>query len=389
MVRRRSGALAATAGLLFGSITGGVVVAGAIDRAPTAVRACVHRTTGALRVVGSAGECRAGERYLTWSLAGTPGRPGPAGPAGRAGPVGPSGKTGAPGPAGAPGAAGAPGLAGAPGPAGPPGPTGLIGPPGPPGPPGADGTSLASLDDLEGLDCGGGDRVTVDQADDGSVTIRCTGDGPFRLVASVDNATEIVAVLDVDPAWGTVCIDAWWRDLPAGYTIELVDLLDQPIGTIATVDGDTGSVIDNCFGVDQSVAVGLRAGATITRGPAPDDQVFLADVRRGQAYEATFRSGDLAFADIVVTVTRSQGLRCAQAAWSDVDGQVQSFHLEHDEQGSLGTLVGVSPPTASGSQSACALPGGAPIAESVLATSRVVLTQADLSTRSEPLTRYP
>ena len=79
--------------------------------APTAgtVHACANKSNGALRAVAGSGSCKAGERALSWNVAGR------AGENGRTGPVGPAGPQGSAGP---------PGAAGAVGPAGPQGPTG-------------------------------------------------------------------------------------------------------------------------------------------------------------------------------------------------------------------------------------------------------------------------
>jgi type VI secretion system secreted protein VgrG len=46
---------------------------------PEAVIACAHKHTGALRVVGGSGECRASEVELSWSVEGPPGPQGPPG----------------------------------------------------------------------------------------------------------------------------------------------------------------------------------------------------------------------------------------------------------------------------------------------------------------------
>ena len=80
------------------------------------VHACVHDTSGLVRIVASPDMCKSTERSTSWNRTGQPGEPGPAGPAG---------------PAGVPGPAG---------PQGPPGVQGSVGPAGPQGPPGMDAT---------------------------------------------------------------------------------------------------------------------------------------------------------------------------------------------------------------------------------------------------------
>jgi len=121
------------------------------------IRACVLRTTGALRIIDANKSCSPNERAIEWGQIGPPGPAGPAGPtglAGPAGPVGPAGPQGAQGPqgpvgprgpvgergaAGPPGAVGPQGRQGEAGGQGPAGPAGERGPAGPPGPAGPKG----------------------------------------------------------------------------------------------------------------------------------------------------------------------------------------------------------------------------------------------------------
>ena len=84
---------------------------------PPMISACHNATNGAMRLVGSVSDCRTGERFTSWNLAGATGPQGPAGPAGPPGesvqgPPGPSGPTGATGATGATGPAGPPGASG-------------------------------------------------------------------------------------------------------------------------------------------------------------------------------------------------------------------------------------------------------------------------------------
>lgn len=61
--------------------------------------ACYNRVTGSARIVNSVAECRPGESYVTWNIAGPAGSIGPAGAIGPAGPEGPAGPQGSPAPA--------------------------------------------------------------------------------------------------------------------------------------------------------------------------------------------------------------------------------------------------------------------------------------------------
>lgn len=91
---------------------------------PPVIAACYSVANGGLRVVTTASDCRATERFTTWNLQGPQGpqglqgligAQGPAGPQGPQGPIGPQGQSiqGQPGAQGATGATGATGPAGA------------------------------------------------------------------------------------------------------------------------------------------------------------------------------------------------------------------------------------------------------------------------------------
>lgn len=62
-------------------IAGGAVAFASTRHAAT-LTACVHNTTGAMRLVASAGSCRSTEHAVTWNKRGPIGRTGPQGPAG-------------------------------------------------------------------------------------------------------------------------------------------------------------------------------------------------------------------------------------------------------------------------------------------------------------------
>jgi len=114
--------------------------------ATTVIQACQKNSTGELRVVNAAGDCKQNESAIAWNVQGAAGPPGPAGATGPAGPAGPPGPTGATGAKGDPGATGPAGPTGPPGPTGdtgPQGPTGATGPAGPQGPPGPSGDASA------------------------------------------------------------------------------------------------------------------------------------------------------------------------------------------------------------------------------------------------------
>jgi collagen triple helix repeat protein/putative metal-binding protein len=135
--------------ITFGTYDAVVKAQGQNPPTPNVVRACVHTTSGQIRIVGANENCHSNEVLLILNLAGSPGPAGPAGPPGPPGPQGPvgtTGQTGAPGPkgdtgaqgpqgpTGATGGQGPQGLQGDAGPQGTQGSQGIQGPQGPPGP---------------------------------------------------------------------------------------------------------------------------------------------------------------------------------------------------------------------------------------------------------------
>jgi hypothetical protein len=90
----------------------------------TQIHACRQNSTGSVRIVDGASDCKSNETHVTWNEQGVPGadgadgEQGPIGPTGPQGPMGPDGPTGPAGPTGATG------------PQGERGPQGLQGPPG-------------------------------------------------------------------------------------------------------------------------------------------------------------------------------------------------------------------------------------------------------------------
>lgn len=113
-MRLTSQATAAIAGAaLTATILGGVAFAQTGNT--TVITACAQHTTGDLRLVDSASQCKQNEASTTWNQQGPQGVAGPVGPAGPQGPQGPQGGVG---PQGPKGDTGATGLQGPPGPAG-------------------------------------------------------------------------------------------------------------------------------------------------------------------------------------------------------------------------------------------------------------------------------
>ncbi len=110
------------------------------------IRSCVHKNSGAVRVLADGETCKSNERLLVFNQQGEQGDAGPQGPAG---PPGADGAQGPQGPAGPPGADGAQGPQG---PAGPPGADGAQGPQGPAGAANIAGRSCADGEYLEGFD---------------------------------------------------------------------------------------------------------------------------------------------------------------------------------------------------------------------------------------------
>ncbi len=138
------GAVTITAATLIGVATSESAPQAAQDgQSQPAIRACVDRVTGAMRVPRSSRACFVGERALVWSVAGPSGPTGPEGPPGA---QGPAGADGAPGSRGAVGPAGLSGPAGPAGPAGPIGAQGVPGAVGPTGPAGGFGAYGSFLD---------------------------------------------------------------------------------------------------------------------------------------------------------------------------------------------------------------------------------------------------
>ena len=95
VVRSRTLALVVAAAL-GGAVAGGVAIAQTVG--PPAITSCVHKETGAVRIVSSGTDCRPTESVVSWN------KEGPVGPAGSEGPEGPQGPPGATGPEGPAGA---------------------------------------------------------------------------------------------------------------------------------------------------------------------------------------------------------------------------------------------------------------------------------------------
>ncbi len=268
---------AALVTVLVGTTTLGVAGAASTGL----ISACVHKTTGAVRIItpsstpsaerhgdgedsDSRGRCTKSETLMTWNaqgiageqgLTGATGATGPQGTAGATGPTGPTGDagaTGATGPqgtagldgiAGATGAAGTNGAAGPTGPQGIAGPTGATGATGATGPAGTGGGTLTSLEALAGIPCNVGTsfagtvRVEYAPPSAGSVvTYRCVP-GNFAVTFTI-----LRGYAGLSYACGTIldprtCADSYWGEgkitASAGGVSCDADCL-YPSGTVVT-----------------------------------------------------------------------------------------------------------------------------------------------------------
>jgi type VI protein secretion system component Hcp len=88
---RRSPLMAAVVGVLVLASAGFAVASALPGEGPT-IDACIQKESGALRVVGSAGDCRNSERAISFAKEGPRGPAGQAGADGAQGPQGPAGK---------------------------------------------------------------------------------------------------------------------------------------------------------------------------------------------------------------------------------------------------------------------------------------------------------
>ena len=99
---RRVAGVAVVAALATGAVLAGNAISGTSTSAST-IHACVHKKSGAARIVTARKRCARTERRVTWNRVGPAGADGVAGATGAAGPAGQAGAAGA---AGQPGAAG-------------------------------------------------------------------------------------------------------------------------------------------------------------------------------------------------------------------------------------------------------------------------------------------
>jgi hypothetical protein len=164
LLGRRSRRLASTSIAIF-AIAGGVAYAVIPDAGTGVYHACMHKNTGALRIIDpSLQHCLPPETEIAFSEQGPRGAQGLQGPAG---------------PPGAKGADGAPGKDGVDGNDGAPGKNGIDGKDGAPG---KDGTSLNAIEDLNGLACtdhnGRQSNVVTSVAADGTVSLTCPAAPP-------------------------------------------------------------------------------------------------------------------------------------------------------------------------------------------------------------------
>jgi hypothetical protein len=245
------------------------------------IHACSRSFDGRLRLVGTGFSCRRNEIAVSWNVAG---------PAGPAGPPGPAGEQGVPGPAGA------------------------LGPQGDPGPEGPAGPGLTSLEQLNGLACGGAGTVTVSYDAAHNAVIGCQGAGgssgdggsgggggggggqPLVLVNELSTGTttsagdEFVELVNA----GTAPADIGGFKLvyrSAAGTSD-VTLATIPAGTTLAPDGFYllgGSAYAGSHPADQSFSLGLAAtgGGVALRGA---DGVLVDSVGYGSATNAFVES---------------------------------------------------------------------------------------------------
>jgi hypothetical protein len=190
---------------LFAALGGATYAAGGSTSATRALKGCVAKKRGTVRIVKENRRCRRRvESTVTWNRTGPAGARGPAGDMGPAGARGPQGDAGATGPQGAAGATGATGPAGA---------TGATGPAGADGADGADaatnlavrqasGTGTATASCLAGESAVGGGASVTGVGDLKSVLPDATGTtstGSWTATSSVGADTVTVRVVCVSP----------------------------------------------------------------------------------------------------------------------------------------------------------------------------------------------
>ena len=182
-------------------------VAQAASTSDEVISACLRSSTGNIRVVADAAECRNNETALSWNAQGPTGPQGEQGVEGPAGPQGPKGEPGPAGPTGPEGpqgAAGPQGEAGETGPAGPAGPKGDTGATGPRGPQGPAGPGMTGYEIVE-------ERVVVNILASNHVSVDCPAGkvvvgGGARSGANYDEGYADMNILDSFP----VDQDTWF-----------------------------------------------------------------------------------------------------------------------------------------------------------------------------------
>lgn len=189
------------------------------QRSQSAIQACADVRTGRLRIVSKRTDCRRHERPLAWNVEGPKGEPGAPGPAG---PVGPGGEQGLQGEQG---------------------PQGMQGPQGPPGPKGDPGTSIAALDQLDGLACSAG-RGRI------SLSYEPSGRAVFTCVTPHDEATVRVNELSTGTA--------------SASTDEFVELVNA--GTAPVDVGGFRLVYRSGSGTADVLLASIPAGTTLAPG---------------------------------------------------------------------------------------------------------------------------
>jgi len=218
------------------ALTVTVGLAAAQGEQDATVQACVNRTNGLVRVVGSSGDCRRRERALSWNVRGPQGPPGPAGPQGEPGPAGPHGE------------------------------------------------GISNLDALAGMPCttasGATGAVELETAAGGVVTLRCAGPdgepGPPRLVINEIDYDQVGTDHD-------------------GF-VEIHNAGDSPAGldgvAIVLVNGGDSSE-DRRLELSGTLAPGDYAVWDTDAQNGPPDGVALVDTSEGVLLDALSYEGPI------------------------------------------------------------------------------------------------
>lgn len=315
-------------GLSIGS-AGAVLSAALIPDENGIIHGCYQPTSGILRVVGGASDCRETEVAISWNQrgpTGPSGAAGPAGPTGAAGPSGPLGPTGPIGPAGATGPTGQTGPTGASGATGPTGPSGPAGPTGPAG------QGISSLNSLNGLPCGNGDLGTtrVLYVSDGTVSILCDTP-PVATPKPVFTAVSVAANLATVTFNRGVCRNQSWAAVNWEITVNGLPFYEDVGDSIPICNAlaNNGVLIANLILVavpapGSLVAVTLTAAGGLAirdeagnQASAPQARLTIAALPDTTPPTLTSASGQVG--GTIVTVTFSEPIFCTLLSFDPTD----------------------------------------------------------------------